>query len=181
MEWQIGTLMGVNTTVIVLFEMLLVHAIERWDLLKTIAVGSYLMCTGFSVLLFGRGYWIGFASVLVWTMGEMLAMPQAMAFAGQRTKGPSRSRFLALYSMTVSASFVTGSLLGSACYKVHHQLIWYVGVVAGLIVLGGFWTLSRVERRTAVSDSPMTLAEFNGNETLANERADSQEVSSATH
>ncbi len=147
--WQIGSLMAVNTVIIVLFEMVLVHAIEPLNVLWVIAVGSFLMCAGFAVLLFGAGYWIGFLSVVVWTVGEMLAMPQAMAFAGQRSGGPDRPRYIAAYTMAVALSFITASLLGSYCYHLHRDLIWVVSGVAACLVLCGYFWLIRAERSAA--------------------------------
>lgn len=144
--WQIGSLMAVNTVMIVLFEMVLVHAIEPLNLLWVMAIGSFLMCAGFVVLLLGVGYWIGFLSVVVWTVGEMLAMPQAMAFAGQRSSGPDRARYIAAYTMAVACSFVTGSLLGSYCYHIHHDLIWIVAGIAACLVFAGYLWLIRLER-----------------------------------
>ncbi|HEV8375717.1 MAG TPA: MFS transporter, partial [Candidatus Polarisedimenticolia bacterium] len=54
-ENWIGLSLSVNTAIIVLFEMLLVHSLRHANPYRVIALGSLLMCTGFALLPLGSG------------------------------------------------------------------------------------------------------------------------------
>ncbi len=178
-KWQIGVLMGLNTLGVVLCEMILVHAIRHWTPLRVIAWGSFFMCQGMAVLIFGNGFWFAAAAVLVWTLGEMLAMPQAMAFVAKYAGPSNQARFMGAYMTCVSASFVIGSAIGAWCYGINHNLIWYIAMVVGCVVLFGFLQLvSRmdgsiivnrpVEGRVAADENRPLLADATA--TVADEK-----------
>ena len=142
-EWQIGLLLGLNTVLVVAIEMVLVHAIDGWNVVRTMGCGACLMCLGFGILPFSHGFAYAALGVVVWTVGEMLAMPQAMAFAASRSGQQNRSRYLGLYTTAVSLAFVVGPLVGSSLYRIDHNLLWYASNAVGLLVLAAFWTLGR--------------------------------------
>jgi MFS family permease len=152
-EGQIGVLLSLNTVVVCLCEMVLVHRIGHWNQLRTIAWGSFLMCAGFGLLPFGRGFGFAAICVLVWTVGEMLAMPAAMLHAAAYADEQSRGRYIGLYTTGVSLSFVVGPLLAARAYQQDHFLGWYVSLVVGFIVLVGFYLLQAWESRACDSSA----------------------------
>lgn len=145
-NWEIGILLGLNTVGVVVFEMLLVNLLADFPKLWLIAWGSLLMCIGMSALVLGHGFWFAAAAVGVWTLGEMLAMPQAMAFVAAYAGPGDRGRYMGAYSTAVSGSFVLASLFGGWCYGIDHHLVWYLGMVVGVVALLGYWSLARVYR-----------------------------------
>ena len=74
-EARIGVTLAVNTLIIVLFEMVLVHSLARRDPLKVVGVGGFLFCAGMALLPFGSSFGYVVFTVAIWTMGEMLAFP----------------------------------------------------------------------------------------------------------
>jgi MFS family permease len=140
-EWQIGLLFALNTIIVVMFEMLIVHHLDRFRPLQVLAWGSFFMCEGFAILCFGKGAVLAIVSVLVYTLGEMLAMPQGMAFAASRSDEQSRPRFIGLYTMSISISFVVGPIIGSWMYAFDHWLFWKVSLAIGVLVLLGYHAL----------------------------------------
>jgi predicted MFS family arabinose efflux permease len=146
-NWEIGMLLGLNTIGVVCFEMLLVNLLSDISKLWLIAWGGFLMCVGMSALVLGQGFWFAAAAVLIWTLGEMLAMPQAMAFVAAYAGPADRGKYMGAYTTAVSGSFVLASLFGGWCYGIDHHLVWYVGMVVGVLSLGGFLGLARAYRR----------------------------------
>ncbi|MEZ6094023.1 MAG: MFS transporter [Pirellulaceae bacterium] len=144
-EFQIGTLLGLNTVVIVFFEMVLIESIKGYSLLKTIAWGAMLMCLGFGILPFGNGYWFAALTVLVWTVGEMLGMPQMLAFVTQLSDRTSRSRYLGMYMLSVSLAMVQGPLIGSRLFATQGTSFWHYGTAVGALVFVGYYLMSRFE------------------------------------
>ena len=130
-EWQIGLLFSINTLIIVAMEMVLIESLRRYQDLRIIAVGAFLICEGFAILSFGESYRFAIAAVLVWTLGEMTAMPTMLAYVARTSPVSDRSKRIGIYSTTVALGFVFAPLLGSWCYSLHPRLIWWVAAAAG--------------------------------------------------
>lgn len=144
---QIGTLFGVNTLGVVAFEMVLVSLLEEHNLMRLIAWGSLLMCLGFGLLPLGYGYWFAMATVLVWTVGEMLAMPQMLVYVTQASQRANRSVYMGLYTTCVALAMMIGPLVGTYLYQLDRQGCWHFATLVGLVVLAGFYCLDIPQRK----------------------------------
>ncbi len=160
-EFEIGLLLGFNTLLVVLFEMVLIESIKSWSVLRTIAWGSLLMCWGFSVLPFGHGFWFAAGAVFIWSIGEMLAMPQMLTYVTSLSTKQNRSRYLGMYMFSVSLALVVGPLVGTRLYKQDHIRFWHWGTLIGIIVLAGFYSLSYCRQRLSNTPS-MTSIDLSG-------------------
>lgn len=140
-EMSIGLLLAMNTLIVVAVEMVLVHQLRHWNKIPLIAWGSFLMVEGFGMLALGHGVTFALVSILVWTVGEMLAMPQGLAFAAAYGPPSARARYLAAYSTCVALAFVSAPLLGAWCYSQNHYLIWQISLPVGFVVLIGTYFL----------------------------------------
>lgn len=149
-EWQIGFLFSINTLMIVAFEMVLVESMNGLRDLRIIAIGSLLICEGFALLSFGNGYGFAILVVLVWTIGEMVAMPTMMAYVSRSSTKSGRARRIGLYSTTVAIGFVIAPLFGAWCYDIHPRLIWWVAAAMGPIVC---WSYLAIDASDHVNHS----------------------------
>ncbi len=140
---EIGTLFGVNTLGVVAFEMVLIQMLERKKLVRLIAWGSLFMCVGFGLLPFGAGYWFAMATVAVWTLGEMLAMPQMLAYVAQASTARNRSAYMGYYTTCVALSMMIGPLIGTHLYEWDHTLCWHFATIVGVLACIGFYLLDR--------------------------------------
>ncbi|MFO0925127.1 MAG: MFS transporter [Pirellulales bacterium] len=136
-EWHIGLLFGLNTLLVVAFEMLLVDWLSGVSPIRLIAWGSLLMIEGFSMLAFGGGLEYAILSAIVYTVGEMLAMPQSMAYVASLGNAQTRGRYVGAFTTTISIAFVCGPLIGSYCYGIDHHLFWWITMPIGFLVLMG--------------------------------------------
>ena len=144
-EATIGLLFSVNTILIVLFEMVLIAALDSRDKLAMIGVGSVFICVGFGIMPFGNSVgFIGF-TVVLWTAGEMLSMPILTAWVGQRAPQGMRGRYMGAISATFSIAWMVAPILGGGLYAVHPSAIWYGSLVVALIVAIGFRSLALSE------------------------------------
>ncbi|HKI03020.1 MAG TPA: MFS transporter, partial [Thermoanaerobaculia bacterium] len=89
-EARIGLALAVNTILIVLFEMVLVHSLTSRDPLKVSGVGAFLFCAGLGLLPLGRGFGFVAFTVMVWTVGEMLVFPIVSSAVADRAPEESR-------------------------------------------------------------------------------------------
>jgi predicted MFS family arabinose efflux permease len=151
-ERVFGGLFAVNTAVIVVFEMVLVHSIERRDPLRVIAVASLLIGAGFGLTAWVESLPAVVLTVLIWTLGEMLGAPMMQSWVARRARPDNRGRYLAGFAMVFSVSSVLAPWFGTRVYQnVSPDAVWHACLLLGALQFLGFAALSRVERRTAAS------------------------------
>lgn len=155
-EYGIGLLFGLNTVVIVLFELVLVSAVQRFSLLRVFALGQLLSCLGFGLLPFAvglspaAGYTWCFAVMLVLTVGEMLSMPLGAAHVARCSNSQNRGRYMGAYSISYSIAFLFAPLIGTALYQRSPELPWYLSLIVGVAVFAGLnFIASRGGERSA--------------------------------
>jgi predicted MFS family arabinose efflux permease len=116
-EAAIGLLLAFNPAVIVLFEMVLVRAVEHLSPLRVLALGTALIGAGFAATPFGRGVAWAVVTVAVWTLGEMLSLPLTNAVAGHRAPAGVSGAYMGAYTLAFSTAFVLGPTTGTAIFQ----------------------------------------------------------------
>ena len=101
----------------VLFEMPMIHYLEKYNPIRCIAFGTILLFSGFFLLPFGRSYLYVAMTVILWTLGEMLVFPLMATFIANRAGDRNRGQFMGLFTLTFSLAFVLGPAIGSWVYS----------------------------------------------------------------
>ena len=136
-EVQIGLLMSVNGFLIFLFEMPLIHYIEKKLLDRMKIITWSLVLLGMSYLILNTTSWSGIliVSMLFITLSEMLAFPFTNNFAMNRAPKGSEGRYLALYSMAFSCAHIFSAKTGM-------EVIDRFGFFANWFLMGGLGLLA---------------------------------------
>ena len=145
-EGQIGALLALNGMLIALFEMPFVYSIEgRFRQLGLIQLGVIAVGVSFLVYLI-PGAWVAVAvvSVIIITLGEMLAMPFASTFAMNRSTDQNRGQYMAVYSLAYSVGHVLAPTIGmQVAARAGYNSLWVVLIVLCAFSWGGFVLLAR--------------------------------------
>ncbi len=150
-ETLMGPLFAVNTVLIVLFQMVLTHGVERFPLGRIAAVGAAFLGLGFGLMPFGRGWLYGAMTVAVWTIGEMLFIPTATTLISLRAPEESQGRYQSLLSVAFGLGFIAGPALGTRVYERFGGTALWLGtaalaaVVAPVFLLAGRKPASRTD------------------------------------
>ncbi len=136
---MIGLLYSVNTTLIVIVEMLLLNWVRRFALLKAIGWGGFLICIGFGILPFGDTFLFAALSMSVITFGEMFMFPLGMSFVAQRSVGRDQGMYMSWYAMVFSLSAMVAPLIGTLTYQLNPHLLWYITLPVAGLTLAGFY------------------------------------------
>ena len=140
-ENRIGTIWAVNTILIVLIEMVLIHALRRRSEMKIIALGAALIGIGYGLLPFGRGFGYAAFTVVVWTMGEILTMPLTATVTASRA-GASAGRYMGVLSLTFSLAWFIAPFSGNWLYAtIGGDALWTLVGGVGLLTAAGIWAL----------------------------------------
>jgi predicted MFS family arabinose efflux permease len=147
-EDVIGLLLAFNPVVIVLFEMVLLHAVEHLNPLRVVAVGTVLIGAGFVATSFGRGALYAVATVAVWTLGEMLSLPLTNSVAGHRAPAGLSGAYMGAYTLAFSAALVLGPTTGTAVFQAFGgDALWLGAGAAAVLLAGAFRVLApRLDR-----------------------------------
>lgn len=144
-EDTIGLLLAFNAFIIVLFEMPLIHKVEKLNNIRVIGFGLLLLCSGFGAVMFDSSLIFILATVLVWTCGEMLAFPLITTFIANRANDRNRGSYMGMFTFTFSLSFVIGPLLGSWMYvNLGTGFLWWVIISIGIVVLPGLFIIDKM-------------------------------------
>ncbi len=143
-EATIGLALAVNTVIIVLFEMVLAHALRDAPQLRLVAWGSLLFGVGLALLPLGRSLAYVCLTIVVWTLGEMLSLPFLQGVVAERADAKRRGTYLGLLSFAFSIAYMLGPLVGTWTIE-HHgpAALWYACGAAGLVLWLGFQGLAR--------------------------------------
>ncbi len=138
-EVQIGLLMSVNGFLIFLFEMPLIHYIEKKLLDRMRIITWSLVLLALSYLILNTTSWSGILilSMLLITVGEMLAFPFTNNFAMNRASSGNEGRYLALYAMAFSCAHIFSAKTGM-------EVIARFGFLANWFLMGGLGLLAVV-------------------------------------
>jgi MFS family permease len=108
-----GTVFTLNTLLIVAFEVPLNTAMAHWPHRRALTLGALLYAIGFGSFAFTTRPDHIFASVVVWTFGEMILLPGSSAYAAEIAPPGRRGEYMGLYTMSFSIAFSLGPFLGA--------------------------------------------------------------------
>lgn len=150
-EFKIGLLMFVNVAIIVIFEMPMVHYLEKKiiPVIKHITMALALLALSYYVLY--DNYWIGIivVSIVIITFSEMLGFPYTNKFAINRAKQGFEGSYMALYSVSFSLAHIFSSKISlSIIDNFGYHINWLVtGSYGTLGVLLSLWLQNRIKKK----------------------------------
>ncbi|WP_394843183.1 MFS transporter [Pendulispora brunnea] len=152
---QYGLLIAINPALIVVLQPTMGQVARGFNRLGVLAFGALLIAIGFGINAFASTIPIYAISVVIWTFGEMFALPVATALVSDLAPGPARGNYLGIYQSAWGAANMTapacgafllqrygGSMLWSACF------LLCAGAAGGLYALA-----SPMKRRLGQDES----------------------------
>lgn len=143
-ESSIGWLLGLNGLVVFALEMPLVYIFgKRFSLRITILGGCLLLVASFMFLNLADGILILIIAMVLLSLSEILVMPFLTTYTANRGGEASRGKYLGMYSMGYSVSFIVAPALGLFMVKNYdfHALWWLVSVLGVLVGIGYYYLI----------------------------------------
>ena len=137
-EFEIGLLMGMNGFIIFVLEMPLVKWLEKSKRSQSglILIGAVL--TGLSFIILTTTSWVGIliVSMLLVTVGEMIAFPFSNAFAMDRSKRGNKGEYMALYSIAFSIAHIFSHNGGMHLIEyIGYNNTWYIVTAISVVCM----------------------------------------------
>jgi MFS family permease len=131
-----GALLSLNGALIIFFEIPLTAVTRRLSMRWMLALGCLL--SGGGIALTGLAHTIPMlaATVVVWTLGEMIGSPLGSAYLSGLAPKHLRGRYMGLRAATWSLGMLFGPLMGMQLFDRSPVLLWCVcGVLGALSAL----------------------------------------------
>jgi len=135
-----GALISMNGVLVVLFELPLINWTRRLPPRPIIAFGQVLIGIGFASAAFARTIPQFVAVVLVFTFGEMIAMPVWSAYVANAMPANMRGRYTGAYGFVWALGLLCGPPVGMAMFSRAPTLLWLICGVLGIV--GALFALS---------------------------------------
>ena len=134
-----GGLLSLNGALVVCFELLLTSFTQRLPARRTMAVGYLLVGAGFALNAIAHGAPAFALAMIVFTFGEMVAMPVSAAYVAELAPAHLRGRYMGMVGFTWALALTVGPALGMLIYARSPLCLWLscgsLGGLAALIIL----------------------------------------------
>ncbi|MFD9904846.1 MFS transporter [Streptomyces sp. NPDC059063] len=132
-ERDFGLLIGLNGLLVLALELPLTGAVARYRPERVLAVGNLITGVGLALTGFMTGMVPLAATVLLWTLGEMLTSSISQAYLGSLAPPHMVGRYQGLHGVAYTTGTGAGPLIGGAVYALGPWALWALTGVAGLL------------------------------------------------
>ena len=148
-ERTYGLLMAMNGIIIACMELPLIGFTRRFPPVRVIAIGYILIGTGMGINMLGASLPLLVISMVVFTIGEMIAMPVSSGYMAGLAPDEMRGRYQGVMSITWSSATMVGPSVGILLYHFNPPLLWIsimiLSFVSASLVLASQWKRRRIE------------------------------------
>jgi MFS family permease len=127
-----GLLISMNGMLIVVFELAVTQWTRRFHPRPMIALGYLLAGVGFALTGLAHTIPLLAATVVVWTLGEMISSPVASSYAVQLAPEQYRGRYLGLVMMMWSLGMMIGPPAGTFVFERNPAAVWIACGILGI-------------------------------------------------
>lgn len=129
-----GLLIGFNGLLVLVLELPTTGVVSRYRPEYVLAIGNLLIGIGLALTGFTTGMILLSATVLMWTLGEMMSSSVAAAYLGSLPPPQLVGRYQGLYGVAYTIGTGAGPLIGGAVYAIGPPwALWVLVAAAGLL------------------------------------------------
>jgi MFS family permease len=133
-----GTLISMNGAMVVLCELPLTTITRRFPARRILATGYCLIGTGFAMNAWARSVPELAACIIIFTLGEMIAMPVSAAYVSNLAPAHMRGRYMGVYGLNWGLALIFAPGLGMKMLAYNPTIMWLscggLGLLAAMII-----------------------------------------------
>jgi MFS family permease len=141
-----GMLASLNGVLVVLCELPLTTITKRFPARRMMALGYLLIGFGFASNLTHRTLPLFVTTIVLFTLGEMVASPISGAYVADMAPADRRGLYMGTWGLTWSLAFVFGPWLGMMLFSSSPTALW---VACGLLGVIAAWIITAEPRKRA--------------------------------
>lgn len=134
-----GWIIGLNGFLIAFFELGITRLTRKRPPTSVIALGYFLCGLGIWANLFADSWHFIAVAMIIFTIGEMIALPVAGAYVGALSPEKMRGRYNAGFGLTFNAAHGIAPWAGLVMYRHCPEILWWgclgIGVISAALML----------------------------------------------
>ncbi len=141
-EQLYGWLPTTNALMVVFLQVWITRGTRRKPAVKIMGWGAGFYILAPLVVALSEGFWGFWLAMVLMTLGELIVVPRASAYAANLAPVDKRGRYMSLYGLTWNvASGISPLLGGFLSDHVGTKAPWFGGALVGMLAVGAFWLL----------------------------------------
>ncbi|MFJ2771023.1 MFS transporter [Streptomyces sp. NPDC087300] len=132
-ESDFGLLVGLSGLLVLLLELPITAAVARRRPEYVLAGGNLITTGGLALTGLMSGLTPLAATVVIWTIGEMINSSISQAYLGSLAPPRLVGRYQGLHGVAYTTGTGAGPLIGGALYAIRPWALWILVAVAGLL------------------------------------------------
>ncbi len=133
-----GALISLNGALVVLCELPLTTVTRRLPTRRALAAGYLLIGSGFALIAFAQSVPALATCVVIFTMGEMVAMPVAAAYVANLAPEHLRGRYQGMFGLNWALALILAPGLGLKLLEFNSLALWLgcgaFGLIAAIVI-----------------------------------------------
>lgn len=146
-----GTVIALNGVLIVAGQLFVPRLLQGRSRSHTLALATTVMGVGFGLTAVAGNAWMYAATVLIWTVGEMLNSPSNATLIGELSPADARGRYQGVFSLSWSVAGFAAPIAGGFVLQHAGNAALWLGCagIGGVVAVGHLLSGPARERRAA--------------------------------
>jgi MFS family permease len=129
-----GRLIAINGAMIVVLQLFVTRFVSRFDRGIALSLAALVTAFGFGATAFASSVWHFAATIVIWTLGEMMQSPVLLAVAADLAPSHLRARYFGTLTMCFSgANLVAASVSGLVLARFGGPSLWGMSFIVASI------------------------------------------------
>jgi len=148
-ESRYGFIVTANALMCIFVQYFVTLWTKRQKHFVMLGVGALFYAVGVGSVALGRGFTAWVISMVIMTIGELIATPTATSLVANLAPMDMRGRYMSIYQLTWPAASLGPVIAGYFNDNFSPAAIWYCGFFYGLLGALGFFVLHRIYGKRA--------------------------------
>ena len=137
-NFQLGMLLSINGVMIVMLQLPMTHWLQRFNSMRVLITGGALIAIGFGSTGLGFNAATLAATIVIWTLGEIIQAPFQQSIVTDLAPSAMRARYMGLFSTSFACALMVGAPIGGRILDTFGPIaLWtamFVIAMVGLVV-----------------------------------------------
>lgn len=143
-EQLYGWLPTTNALMVVFFQVLVTRFTKKYPAVKVMGWGAGFYIFAPLLIALSNGFWGFWLAMVIMTMGELVVVPQASAYAANLAPVDKRGRYMSLYGLTWNvAAGISPVMGGFLSDQIGSRAPWWSAALIGLLAVIAFQRLNQ--------------------------------------
>lgn len=145
---EYGAALAMNGLVVIVLSIPLNHLLKRFPHAYVLAGASFMLALGFGLTIFASNLWFYAFTIVLWSIGEIAAVPLTTAIIADLSPPHSRGIFQGILGAALGLASFAGPILGGLIIEhLGTRVLWLSCFIFGNILVLGYLTLRQMRER----------------------------------